>query len=177
MNRRDPVGVCHIARRNPRTSQYEFKKFRPCVESGLYQHTSNRLYCRPAPRATCGIQEIINGVNPSAHVSPLRITLPTISNTPHVAQVSEKAGLATLETHPGCLALLLITLVHQTTNQPTNQPTRCLLHQQPGHHQPPATDHRYARLGSSPRPPLGCTPRPPLGCTPRPPWASLGLPP
>ena len=173
------MGVCHIARRNPRTSQYEFKKFRPCVESGLYQHTSNRLYCRPAPRATCGIQEIINGVNPSAHVSPLRITLPTISNTPHVAQVSEKAGLATLKTHPGCLALLLITLVHQTTNQPTNQPGACYTNNQ-------ATTNLQQQtiamlgwevllgppwvvfLGVS-RPPLGCTPRPPLGCTPRPP--------
>merc|ERR1719153_150458 len=36
MNRRDPVGVCHIARRNNRTRQYNFKKFRPCVESGKW---------------------------------------------------------------------------------------------------------------------------------------------
>ena len=36
MNRRDPAGVCHIARRNSRTRQYTFKKFRPCVESGKW---------------------------------------------------------------------------------------------------------------------------------------------
>ena len=43
MNRRDPVGVCHIARRNNRTRQYTFKKFRPCVESGLSRFTTNSL--------------------------------------------------------------------------------------------------------------------------------------
>jgi hypothetical protein len=43
MNRRDPVGVCHVATRNNRTRQYTFKKFRPCVESGLSRFTTNSL--------------------------------------------------------------------------------------------------------------------------------------
>jgi len=55
MNRRDPVGVCHIASKN----FTEFRKFRPCVESGNF--TSKSLICcvgRPAHRDTSGFQEI-----------------------------------------------------------------------------------------------------------------------
>ena len=42
----------------------------------------------PVPLATSGIQEIISGESQSVLVSPQRITLPTILNTPHVGQES-----------------------------------------------------------------------------------------
>ena len=55
MNRRDPVGVCHIARKN----FTEFRQFRPCVDEGI--ESSKNLICydrRPAPRDMSGSQEI-----------------------------------------------------------------------------------------------------------------------
>jgi len=55
MNRRDPVGVCHIAKNNFK----EFRQFRPCVESGNFASV-NLICCvgRPAPRDISGFQEI-----------------------------------------------------------------------------------------------------------------------
>lgn len=80
------------------------------------------LICRPVPRATSGIQEIISGESRSVLVSPQRITLPTISNTPHAGQVSaEPWSWDQKKLTSGCLALLLISIVHQLpTSQPTN---------------------------------------------------------
>jgi len=55
MDRRDPVGVCHIAKKNFR----EFRRFRPCVESGNFASKSlMRCLGRPVPRDTSGFQEI-----------------------------------------------------------------------------------------------------------------------
>ena len=83
------------------------------------------LICRPVPRATSGIQEIISGESRSVLVSPQRITLPTISNTPHAGQVSEEPrSCDPKKLTSGCLALLLISIVHQLpTSQPTNTTT------------------------------------------------------
>jgi len=55
MNRRDPVGVCHIAKNNFK----EFRQFRPCVESGNFA-SINLICCvgRPVLRDTSGFQEI-----------------------------------------------------------------------------------------------------------------------
>ena len=90
MNRRDPVGVCHIARKN----FTEFRQFRPCVESGNF--SSKDLICcvgRPAHRDTSGFQEILSDVNRSVHVTLQKITLPIFLSILLVNQVSDFQAL------------------------------------------------------------------------------------
>ena len=114
-----------MGKRNNSTRKYSIKKFRPCVESGLFRDITNRLPLhRRVLRDTSGSQELISVENRSELVSLQKMDLQTFQSFRHAKQVRQsRLWLTNKKTHPsGCLALLLIPNASLHTADYHNQP-------------------------------------------------------